>query len=149
MVDPQHSTFETPNTRILAVDPGDKRIGLALSDPSAKIGRPLNVLTHVSRILDAAAIAGIAKENEVGLIIVGQALEDHGQVGPAARKAIRLAEAIRTQTDIDVRLWDESGSTMSARETLIELGDYPKKAARSSGCSGCFNDLEGLPGCGG
>lgn len=122
MVEPQHSSAGYPNRRILAVDPGDKHIGLALSDPTARIGRQLTVLAHVSRILDAASIAGIAKEHAVTLIIVGQALDGDGQPGPAARKSARLAEAIKSQTNTQVILWDESGSTGTARETLIELG---------------------------
>jgi putative Holliday junction resolvase len=107
---------------LLAVDPGEKRIGLALSDPSGTIGRPLAVLAHVSRLVDAAAIANLAEENNVKLIIIGQALNSNGEAGPAARKAARLAEALRTQTTIPVVLWDEGGTTVAARETLIEMG---------------------------
>ncbi len=107
---------------LLAVDPGERRIGLAISDPSGTIGRPLTVLTHVSRLMDAAAIANLAHENSVKLIIIGQALNSDGETGPAARKAARLAEALRTQTAIPVVLWDEGGTTVSARETLIEMG---------------------------
>jgi len=110
------------NRRLLAVDPGDQRIGLALSDPSGTIGRPLSVLKHISRIVDAGIIAEIARENGVILIIVGQALDGEGLEGPAAQKSIRLAEAIRVQTDTPVVLWDESGTTQSARQTLIEMG---------------------------
>jgi putative Holliday junction resolvase len=110
------------NRRLLAVDPGDKRIGLALSDPSGTIGRPLSVLKHISRIVDAGIIAEIARENGVTLIIIGQALDGEGLEGPAAHKSARLAEAIRVQTDTPVVLWDESGTTQSARQTLIEMG---------------------------
>jgi len=129
MVEPQHSYEGYPNQRILAVDPGDKHIGLALSDSSARIGRPLTVLAHISRYLDAATIANIAMENGVTLIIVGQAMDSEGQPGPAARKAARLAEAIQSQTDTQVIMWDESGSTGIARETLIEMG-IPKTRRR-------------------
>jgi len=110
------------DNRLLAVDPGDKRIGLALSDPSGTIGRPFTVIGHISRLVDAAVIANLAHENEVKLIIIGQALNSDGEAGPAARKATRLAEAIRTQTAIPVVLWDEGGTTVSARETLVEMG---------------------------
>jgi putative Holliday junction resolvase len=105
-----------PGCRLLAVDPGEKRIGLALSDPSGTIGRPLTVLAHVSRLMDAAVIANLAQENSVKLIIIGQPLDSDGQVGPAARKAARLAEALRNQTAIPVILWDEGGTT------LVEMG---------------------------
>jgi putative Holliday junction resolvase len=115
--------------RILAVDPGEKRIGLALSDPTGTIANPLVVLKHVSRKLDAAAIAQIARENSAGQIIVGQALDEEGQPTPQGRRAARLAAAIREQSDLPVILWDESGSTQAARSALIALG-VPRRKRR-------------------
>ena len=56
--------------RILAVDPGDKRIGIALSDPTSTIANPLTVIKHISRSINAASIAQLAKENQAALIIV-------------------------------------------------------------------------------
>lgn len=108
--------------RILAVDPGDKRIGLAISDPSGTIANPMTVLHHISRPVDAAAIAALALEQGAGLIVVGQALDDNNEIGPSARKAGRMAEAIRLQCSIPVILWDESGSTQTARQAVIDLG---------------------------
>jgi putative Holliday junction resolvase len=106
----------------MAVDPGEKRIGLAISDPTATIASPLKVFQHVSRTLDAASIALAAAEQGAVLIVVGQALDGEGRVGPAARRAERLAEAIREQTSIPVVLWDESGSTQAARQARIQMG---------------------------
>jgi putative holliday junction resolvase len=110
------------NGRVLAVDPGDRRIGIALSDPTATIANPLIVLQHSSRILDAASIAHLAIEYQVVLIIVGQSLDDDGNPSPQGRKAARLADAIRTQTNLPVKLWDESGSTRIARQAKIAMG---------------------------
>lgn len=110
------------SNRIMAVDPGEKRIGLAISDPTATIASPLKVFQHVSRTLDAASIALAAAEQGAVLIVVGQALDGEGRVGPAARRAERLAEAIREQTSIPVVLWDESGSTQAARQARIQMG---------------------------
>ncbi len=110
------------NGRILAVDPGDQRIGLAVSDLSGTIANPLQVIRHVARAVDAAHIAQIAAEQGAVLIVVGQPLDDEGQVGPAARKSGRLAEAIRQQTDIPVALWDESLSTYEAKEARRQMG---------------------------
>ena len=58
--------------RILAVDPGSKRIGLALSDPTGTIANPLTVISHVSRPVDAAVVAELASSHEAGLIVIGQ-----------------------------------------------------------------------------
>jgi putative Holliday junction resolvase len=108
--------------RILAVDPGDARIGLAISDPSATIAGPLRVIRHVSRMIDAALIAQTAAEETAVRIVVGQALDENGQPTPEGRKAARLAEAIRGQTHLPVDLWDESGSTQAARAGRIAIG---------------------------
>jgi putative Holliday junction resolvase len=108
--------------RILAVDPGEKRIGLALSDPSGTIANPLTVLEHISRPLDAARIAQTAMEWQVERIIVGYSLDEEGNPNPQGRKAARLAEAIRLQSEISVELWDEYGSTQSARLARIAMG---------------------------
>ena len=113
--------------RILAVDPGDERIGLALSDESGTIASPLTVIRHVARMLDAAQIAALAVEHGVVRILVGQALGDEGESTPQARKAARLAEAIRQQTDLPVELWDETGSTDAAREARRAMGVTRRK----------------------
>ncbi|MBI4927854.1 MAG: Holliday junction resolvase RuvX [Anaerolineae bacterium] len=108
--------------RILAVDPGDKRIGLAVSDPTQTIASPLGVVLHVSRVLDAAQIAEKAAEQGAVLIVVGQALDEDGLPSPQGRKSARLAEAIQQQTAIPVMLWDESGSTAEARNSRLMMG---------------------------
>ena len=61
--------------RILAVDHGEKRIGLALSDPTATIASPLKVIEHVSRLMDAAQVANLASENNAALIVIGQSYD--------------------------------------------------------------------------
>lgn len=108
--------------RILAVDPGEKRIGLAVSDPTGTIANPLTVLKHVARTVDAAQIAQIAAEQGAVMIIVGCPYDMEGEIGPQARKSVRMAEAIRTQTGIPVELWDESDSTQEARSARIAMG---------------------------
>jgi putative Holliday junction resolvase len=113
--------------RILAVDPGEKRIGVALSDPSGTIANPLTVLKHISRAIDAANLAQLAVEQEAGRIIVGQALDDDNQPTPQSRRAYRLAAAIRLQTRIPVELWDESGSTQAAQAARIAMGVSRRK----------------------
>lgn len=113
--------------RILAVDHGEKRIGLALSDPTATIAAPLKVIQHVSRLLDAAQVADIAAQNDAGLVIVGQSYDEDGNPNPAGRRAARFADELRNQTSIPVEMWDESNSTQIARAARIELGVSRKK----------------------
>jgi putative Holliday junction resolvase len=113
--------------RILAVDPGDKRLGIAISDPTGTIANPLAVLKHVARPVDAATIAALANEHEAGRIIVGAAFDDDGQPTPQSRRASRLAEAIRSQTSLLVELWDESGSTQAARSARVAMGVSRRK----------------------
>jgi putative Holliday junction resolvase len=113
--------------RILAIDPGEKRLGLALSDPTGTVANPLGMIKHTSRIIDAATIAQIAMENEAGRILVGQATDVEGVPTVGGRRAARLAGAIRTQTEIPVELWDETGSTQAARVAQIKLGSQRSK----------------------
>ena len=114
---------------ILGVDPGSKRIGLAVSDSSGSIANPLTVIEHVSRPLDAAAIAQIASDQKAKRIIVGQSLDEQGQPTLEGRRAARLAAALRSQTDLPVELWDESFSTQEARAARIAMG-APKSKRR-------------------
>ncbi len=104
--------------RILAVDPGEKKIGLAISDPAGIAARPLVTLDHTARMDDAARIVALALEHDAGMILVGLALEADGQVGPAARHAERLVEAVRELTSLPVVLHDESLSTQIAQAAM-------------------------------
>jgi len=115
--------------RIISVDHGEKRIGLALSDPTATIASPLTVIKHVARAVDAAQVAALAAEHDAGLIVVGQSFDEEGRPNAAGRAAARFAEALRGQTSIPVKMWDESLSTSDARASRIELGVSRKKRA--------------------
>ena len=108
--------------KILAVDPGDKRIGIAISDPDGIIAYPLAMILHTARAMDVARIAELANQNDAGLILVGTAFDEEGEIGFQARKAMRLAEALRALTPIPVELWDESGSTQEARAARFQMG---------------------------
>jgi len=113
--------------RVLGIDPGAKRLGLAISDLSGTIANPLTVIGHISRPVDAAAIAAIAVENQAGLIVVGQSLDEEGQPTQEGRRASRLAAAIRGQTSLPVVLWDEADSTQSALAARRALGSSQRK----------------------
>ena len=113
--------------RVLAVDHGEKRIGLAISDQTGTIANPLTVIQHVSRALDAAQVATLAADHEAGLIVVGQSFDEDGQPNLAGRRAASFADALREQTNLPVELWDESFSTQKARAARIQMGVSRKR----------------------
>lgn len=115
--------------RLLGVDPGEVRIGLAVSDPSGIVARPLKVLRHRSRRHDARTIAGLAEEHQARQIVVGVPLDLEGEAGPQARRALRLAEAIQSVSDIPVVTWDESGTTQAAQRTGGKSAGIDARAA--------------------
>jgi putative holliday junction resolvase len=115
------------NGRVLAVDPGEKRIGLAISDPTGTIASPLGVLKHVARTADAAAIVRFAEQHGAVQIVVGQPLNDDGSLNPQARSSQRLADEIRMQTTLPVVMWDESGSTQAAQAARRAMGVSRRK----------------------
>ena len=113
--------------RILAVDPGEKHLGIALSDPSGTIAAPLTIIKHVSRNLDAAQIANLAYQSQAEMIVIGQSLDENGDATAQSRRANRLAEAIRQQSELPIRMWDESFSTYEARQARITMGTSHSK----------------------
>lgn len=121
--------------RILAVDLGEKNIGLAVSDPSGTIANPLGVIKHISRVEDVQAIIRKARELAVEQIIIGQPLDHDGLEGRSARHARIFAETMRSMTELPIELWDESGSTIAARQARIAMGASRKKR------SGHLDDL--------
>jgi putative holliday junction resolvase len=113
--------------RILAIDHGEKRIGIAISDPTGTIASPVMVIEHISRLMDAAQVSTLAQENDVDLIVIGQSFDEEGKPNLAGRRAAKFAAVLQEQTSIPVELWDESFSTQDARAARIELGVSRKK----------------------
>lgn len=108
--------------RILAVDPGSKRVGVALSDPSETIAQALaTVLAEPEESLPSR-LAKIALSHEAERIIVGLPLRLDGTQGPEAATARRLADAIRLESRLPVELVDERLTTAAAERALIAGG---------------------------
>ncbi len=113
--------------RVLAVDHGEKKIGLALSDPTGTIANPLSVLPHVSRDDDADRVLALVEEHAVDLIVVGQSYLDTGEPNLAGHRAAHFAEALRSKCKVPVGFWDESFSTQEARAARIRMGASKKQ----------------------
>lgn len=107
--------------RVVGVDLGSKRIGVAVSDASGTIASPLTVIRRGgSRADDHAAIAAIVAEYEAVLVVVGLPLTLAGDVGTAARAAIDEAGAIARVVGVPVETFDERLTTVAADAILME-----------------------------
>jgi len=113
--------------RILGIDLGEKRVGLAISDPSQMIASPLGKLefrTEHQLIID---IEAVVREKEVKEIVVGYPLRTSGKKGELALFAERIAEQLKERTGLEVHLWDERMSTQGAERALLEADLSRKK----------------------
>jgi len=113
--------------RILAVDWGEKRIGVAISDETQTLARPYKLIVSGSKKENAKKIEKIAYTNKITEIIIGVTYDQMGELSPSGRRAARLAEAIRKMTSSEVKLYDESGSTKMAKNFKIITGVNRKK----------------------
>jgi putative Holliday junction resolvase len=115
--------------RIMALDAGNKRIGVALSDPTGTLAQGITVVRHRSREADAAALADLARENEVVEIVVGLPLLLSGKAGEQARGARRLGAEVGKASGLPVVYWDERLTTAAAHRLMHEAGIPGKKHA--------------------
>jgi len=106
--------------RYLGVDPGKKRIGLAISDPGGTIATPLKILQRQSLQQVLRDVASLCRQEEVGTIVVGLPLNMDGTRGPAAQDAEQLASHLAQATGLAVQLWDERLSSVSAERSMLD-----------------------------
>ena len=108
--------------RILGLDIGEKRIGVALSDP---LGIIASALTVIERTTDEAAIKQIinlALENEAERIVVGMPRSLDGSLGKQAQAVQSFIDLLKERTQLPVVSWDERLSTVAAERALLETG---------------------------
>jgi putative Holliday junction resolvase len=120
--------------RILGLDPGERRIGIAISDPTGTLAHPLQTLVRGSREEDFAAIAALVAEHDVELIVVGWPLSLDGTEGPQARRVARYTDALAACLPVPVVSWDERFTTVAADEILRQIrGRKGRRRARARG----------------
>ncbi|HEY0701865.1 MAG TPA: Holliday junction resolvase RuvX [Candidatus Acidoferrales bacterium] len=117
----------TTAPRILAIDYGKKRIGLALSDELGLTAQPLQVLAHKNRREDVRRLREICRAKGVKLIVVGHPLHITGEAGDMAEEAERFATRLRKELGIEVELADERLTTWEAEQTLAEMGGAKRR----------------------
>jgi putative Holliday junction resolvase len=115
----------------LALDVGERRIGVALSDESGLLASPLTVIHRASKAEDFAVISRLALEHRVGVLVVGHPLNADGSAGPQARRIERYAAALESALqsrglDLPIVLWDEYSSTERAQQAMISAGRKAK-----------------------
>ncbi len=111
-----------PNARLIGLDPGAKRIGVALSDVQRRIASPYATLLRAKLKQNAAEIAAIAAREGAGGIIIGLPLDGEQTFGPRAQAARDWAHGLSTATGLPIAMIDESFTTAETHEHLINAG---------------------------
>ena len=118
--------------RILSLDVGEKRIGIAVSDSGGTIAQGVKVYhTSGSRTKDLAEIKGVVLELDPARIVIGLPKNLDGSLGPKAREIMSFADAVRSVTGLPVDLWDERFSTDEAHR-IFDMAQINRKKRRGS-----------------
>jgi putative holliday junction resolvase len=113
--------------RILAVDYGERRVGLALSDPTGFLASAFKVILRQSDKQVAQEIAQVVAEQDVEQIVLGNPLTLRGEVGPRAQQVHRFASLLESRINVPITLVDERLTTVSAERVLLEADVSRKK----------------------
>lgn len=130
MTQPTTSKQSTPPGKIIALDVGDARIGVATCDPLRLTVRPLRTLQRRTRRADFDALARIYAEEEAVLIVCGLPFNMDGTEGPQAHKirnwAARFTRALRNirGKEVPLTFWDERLSSFSADQWIAQEGSH-------------------------
>ena len=108
--------------RVMALDVGKVRVGVALTDPLGYTAQPLLTLWRKNRSEDLRSLLRLVRKHEVVKIVVGNPLHLSGDVSPWAAKVQEFAEELRHRSGLPVQLWDERLSSVAAHEILNEAG---------------------------
>ena len=129
--------------RIMAIDYGDARTGIAVSDAMGVLVGEAWVIKEYSAEKVADAIAASAHERGVERLVLGYPLNMDGTVGPRAEKSLEMRDMLIEKTGLDVVMWDERRTTVAAHNILSENGRYGKKRKNSVDAVAASLILEG------
>lgn len=115
--------------RCLGLDVGDRRIGIAISDPDGRLAVPLETLYRQDRRQDIDTIAALVEREQVETVVVGLPLSLDGTAGPQAEQVQEFAVALRESIAVPVELWDERLSTVQANH-LLRRDSRDRKSSR-------------------
>ena len=113
--------------RLLGVDLGEKRIGLALSDVSMTIASPLGILKRGRFLEDTAHFSEIVSKHDVGALVIGLPLNMEGNAGARAQATRSFAHRLGKALSLPFFLWDERLSTRAVEHVLRDIGNSCKR----------------------
>lgn len=113
--------------KILAIDLGEKRTGIAICDKNETISYPLEIIIETDKNKLIEKIFKIVNENKADLILVGFAKNMDGSVGEKAKNCEKFAKDLKEKTKLPVALWDERQTTKLASRFLIESNTKKRK----------------------
>jgi putative Holliday junction resolvase len=108
--------------RLLGLDIGDKRVGIAISDETRTLARPLTAMVRASKKEDFARIAALCDEHQVEQIVAGLPKTLRNEEGPQAQRVRRYADALGAAINRPIEFWDERFSSIDAQERLAASG---------------------------
>jgi putative Holliday junction resolvase len=111
----------------MGLDVGDKKIGVALSDPSQVLASPLKTIIRVNDDVAIKEITGLARKHDISKIIVGLPYSLSGAIGKQAEKVLLFSRQIAQATDIEIIMQDERLTSVSANQKLREAGKKGSK----------------------
>jgi len=134
--------------RYLALDVGDRRVGVAVSDATGLIATPLTVIHRKSKAEDFIKVASLIREQKAGSLVIGQPLNADGSAGQQAarveRYALALAQALRAEgLEVTIAFWDEYLSTQRAQQAMIAAGRRAKVRRRQIDAAAAAVILQG------
>lgn len=129
--------------RIMAIDYGDARTGVAVSDATGTLTGDAFVITEWNAERLADCISAEAKSRGVERIVIGHPLNMDGTKGPRAEKCEALSDAVAEKSGIPVSLWDERRTTVDAHRILSDVGKHGKKRKQTVDAVAASLILEG------
>lgn len=117
--------------RVIALDIGEVRIGVALSDPDRTVALPAGTIQVAGGPQDLKAVAALVREHDASTVVVGHPISLSGRRGAAAMRAEEFANGLRLILDVPVHLQDERLTTVEAERALRDAGGDARKARRA------------------
>ena len=116
-----------PRQRLMGLDVGAKTIGLAISDSDLTVAAALDTIRRAKFTQDAATLAGLVAERDVGGLVIGLPVSMDGTEGPAAQSVRQFGANLDAKLDVHIAFWDERLSTSAIERFLVDEADMSRR----------------------